>query len=218
MDLTEKLDALSSAFTTRVHQANRTDAAEFGYLRPSDLIEWLDADTEPWISFEDTAKGECRFGQSSTLSRSNFRRLMADYPDVWTNIHYSNIEALGAFVNDLSDDLIEILVGLKVDYPIYDESDVSDLEYEEVYESWNQYLDSDLYREIGKLVDHDALSEDLADLWLGMSPDERNSVFWQLIDRHGYAPEHSGYEVLWDYDELVSWIVEYIQTLPVSSP
>jgi hypothetical protein len=75
-------------------------------------------DAEPYADLTSVGKGEGQAGQSSTVDRSNFRSLQRDYPDTFTPVSYSNVNALGAFVADLDDDLTGILTGLRSDYPL----------------------------------------------------------------------------------------------------
>src|SRR5258708_6936152 len=77
------------------------------------------------------AAGDDTAGQQSTLNRSNYRSLMRDYPDgTFMPTSYVNCDSLGAYVGDLSPELVTILVGLKADYPLYDDSDLSERESE----------------------------------------------------------------------------------------
>ena len=81
--------------------------------------DWLQETGVP----ENVARAECRHGQSSTVDRSNYRSLHRLYPDVWTDLSYSNVTVLGAFVADLTPDLVNTLIGLRCEYAVLDESD-----------------------------------------------------------------------------------------------
>lgn len=75
-------------------------------------------------------------------------------------------------------------------YPLYDESDLSELESEEISEAWDQYLRWDIYRD---------LPEDLRDLWDAIDdPSAIRDAFYEALSDIDYYPEHSGYDIQWD--------------------
>jgi hypothetical protein len=213
-------DAASEAFWHEIERlarehvnsvrADKLRSAGFPILhayRPDegqDYISWHDRsayprdDTEPYADLSAAGKGPDYYDQSSTLDRSNYRRLREDYPDTFTVTSYANVDALGAFVADLSDELTETLIGLREQYPAYDDEDMSAIETEEISEQWEDFASDELGRE---------LPEDVREAWSALSKDDRWQLFSDACDSAGYYPEHSGYEVLWSY--------AYERTIPV---
>jgi hypothetical protein len=161
-----------------------------------DWIAWHDRsgyprdDAEPYADLSSVGKGEDYYDQSSTLDRSNYRRLREDYPDTFTPTSYSNVDALGAFVADLPCELAEILIGLREQYPAYDDEDMSAIETDEITEQWEDFASDELGNE---------LPEDVREAWSALAKDERWQLFSDACDAAGYYPEHSGIEVLWSY-------------------
>jgi len=151
-----------------------------------------------YVDLSKVAKGEDTADQSSTVDRSNYRSLMRDYPDVWLPIGYSNVNALGAYVANLSPELTEILTGLVEQYPVYDESDMCELESDEITESWAQYVQADLTSEI-----HRAHCDE-GDAWDALSEDAQREIFWTTVESTDSYPEHNGHDVLWRYDAIIT--------------
>jgi hypothetical protein len=147
-------------------------------------------------------RGDDTAGQTGSVSRSNYRSLMRDYPDIWTPVSYSNVDALGAFVSDLPDEVIDILTGLADQHPIYDEDDMSALESEEIAESWDQYVRSDLTSEIYRV------HPDEGDAWDALTSDQQRDMFWSAVEATDSYPEHSGLDVVWRYDAIVTELAE----------
>ena len=93
-----------------------------------------------------------------------------------------------------------MLCGLKVEYPVYDEDDMSALESDEQEESWNDWL----RREI-----RDHLSEPARDVydfvWDHTDAGALDDVWWDMVRDDGLGgclPDHDGIEVLWgDLDD-----------------
>jgi hypothetical protein len=169
--------------------AHRPDEGQ-GWIAWHDRSDYPRDDTEPYADLSAVGKGEDYYDQSSTLDRSNYRRLREDYPDTFTPTSYSNVDTLGAFVADLSDELTETLIGLREQYPVYDEEDMSALETDEINEQWQDFASDELGKE---------LPPDASEAWSALTKDERWRVFSEACDAAGYYPEHSGIEVLWSY-------------------
>ena len=160
------------------------------YISWSDLSNYPADEREPYADLSSIGKGEDTAGQSTTLDRSNYRRLREDYPDTFTPVSYSNVDSLGAFVADLSDDVIETLTDLREQYPVYDEEDMSAIESEEIDSDWDDFAADDLGRELPEVVQ---------DAWESLSGDEKRELFAEACETAGYWPEHNGIEVLWSY-------------------
>lgn len=147
---------------------------------------------EPYVSFDSVATTECSYGQSSTVNQSNYRSIKRDFPQYpWVDTSYTNVNALGIFVADLDDEMTGVLVGLKEQYPVYDESDLSELESDEIGESWSQYVRSDIWREMSEYC--------RTLIWDDLGEDTVTDLFWEAVsnDVFGSYPEHAGVEVLW---------------------
>jgi hypothetical protein len=191
-------DYLTSIRVTRLWSAgfeityvNREDA-EDGSLPPYRHYrqDRPEDGREAYVDLGSVASGEDAYGQVDTVRRSNFRRLQEDYPDMWTLVSYTNTDALGAFVNDLDDDVTEVLVNLATQYPVYDDDDMSQLENDETSERWDDYAADDFRGE---------LPEDAQEAWDELGDEEQRELFWSACEAAGYYPEHSGVEVLWSY-------------------
>jgi hypothetical protein len=148
---------------------------------------------ELYADLSRVGSGEDAYGQVDTVARSNFRSLIRDYPDVFTVTSYSNVDALGAFVADLTDDLAEVLVKLTAEYAVYDEPDLSELESDEITESWSWFVSSDIRDHIADL-----------DSWDVLSSDAQREMFWDACSVLDIYPEHNGREVVWREDHYHS--------------
>lgn len=196
MSMADKLQALESAgFAIRVADPRAGHAN--GYVSWSGVVDSGHAEPtdRPYVDLGSVARGDDRFDQTSTWERSNFRSLIRDFPGLFVPTSYSNVDSLGVFVHDLNGATLEMLIGLKDDYPIYDESDLSELEYGEISEAFDQYLFSD-WR-------NGAAEEwtDVADLFTPDrwdAPSEVRDAFYAAMSESGYFPEHDGHDVRWD--------------------
>jgi len=164
------------------------------YVSYSEVHSYPEIMTRAYVDLTDIGKSECQAGQSTTLDRSNFRKLTEDYPDTFTPTAYSNVDVLGAYVGNLPEDVIDILCGLKTDYRVYDEEDMSALESEEETESYEQYAKSDLASEIA--------GTHTADMWDALDDATQESMFWQAAQECDYPCEHDGYSANWDYGKM----------------
>jgi hypothetical protein len=225
LTLAGKIDALTRAFGREAIQyASRADwvptGPRFGYCDASghwvmrdrvppdihygDISSYPRENTRAYVDLGNVARGEDDFGQSSTLHRSNFRSFLRDYPDMFTPVSYTNVDSLGAYVGNLTEDVIDVLTGLVEQYPLYDESDMSELESEEIFESFDRYVRSDITCEIRE--SHRAAWESL------LAPEQQESVFWGAVRHAGYYPEHDGFDVVWRYEEFMPELIDAIET------
>ena len=187
-----------------------------GSVSYSDVLNTpTDVPCRVYVDLSRVARGDDYYDQTSTLDRSNYRRLMEDYPDAFTPTSYSNVDSLGAYVGNLSEDLIETLTGLVTDYPAYDDSDMSELESEEITESWDQYVRSDIGLEIPEKYQDQW--DDLDELDIPATDTEpmrekKAEVFWDACQASDYYPEHSGLDIHWDYDKIMEALIDGIET------
>lgn len=203
--LVDRVDTLKRAGFT-VSYAWRDDASRFGYLNSSSLsgdycggyrvrtVSGLasEIDGEPYVSFDAIATTECAYGQADTVRRSNYTAIRRDYPRFpWVDTSYLNTDSLGCFVADMDDDVTDLVIGLAEGYPVYDESEMSNLEHEEIDASWAGFMRSEVWRELPEVtrtIMWDTIGEDtVTDLWWACVSDD---VF-------GNYPEHRGTEVVW---------------------
>lgn len=144
----------------------------------------------------------------STMDESNMRSLLRDYPDTFYRVGYSGADVLGAFICDLDDDMANMLIGLVEQYPLYDESDLSELEDEQITESWGQFASADLYR---------GMSDKVQDEWFAIGEERVEQLAWSLVHAakegrvkvigYGSGDEcvhHTGHEVSWDYERMTA--------------
>lgn len=199
----ERIDALRSA-GFGFGYASREASKRHGYVTSTMIDdEWhmghriltVTGEDHPaygtaYVCLDRIARGEDSYGQDDSVARSNFRSLIRDYPDTFTPRSYSNVDALGAFVADLDEDMISTLVGLVEQHPVYDESDLSELEQDDVSESWAEWLSSEVYRE---------LSDPLRSMWFALGDEKVTDLWWWCVgdELFGPYPEHAGCEVRW---------------------
>lgn len=135
----------------------------------------------------------------STVERSNARSLVRDYPDVF-------VLAEGAYSSEslylpadapISADLWDTLAGLS-DYPLYDENDHSELEWELTDEAWSSYGEYDLRRAVTDALASDSdeaavLDADLFGIWhdwcesTGYYPEPESATNMVLWRHHNEA-------------------------------
>ena len=202
--MADRVDALKRAGFS-LSYAWRDAAKPFGHLNWSDRSgeysnghRWLtvtgdasDYYGDPYVSFDGVATSEDVYGQASSYVRSNYRSLKRDYPTFpWVDTSYRNVDSLGCFVADMDDDMTDLMIGLAESYPVYDESDMSSLEMDEITESWSDYMRSEVWRE---------LSDPIRTMWNAIGEDEITDLWWACVssDVFGSYPEHRGVEVAW---------------------
>lgn len=142
-----------------------------------------------YVDLRDVARDDDG-SQTTTVDRSNYRSLMDDYPDAFTPISYTNMNVLGAFVSDLTDELTHTLAGLRDEHPVYDEADLETLESDEITQSWDQYASADI---ASMIYDHG----DTTDAWDALTADQQRDLFWQVCVALDIYPEHDGREIHW---------------------
>lgn len=164
-----------------------------------------DGQAMPFVDFSDVAADDGGFEQCDTGRRSNFRVLLRQNefhePDLgrplFVKVGYGRTEAIGAFVEDLSDEVIAMMVGLKEQYPVLDEEDMSALEQEEITASWDGWLRSELYGECGRMHRHNGAMQVI---WDSLGEDVVEGLFWNAVREEAFGsnvPEHYGNEVVW---------------------
>jgi len=164
---------------------------------------------ELWVDLSSVARGDDTAGQTSTVDRSNYRSLQRDYPETeWLDRSYANVDTLGILARDLTEDLTEILTGLAEQYCLYDESDLSELESEEITESYGQYVRYDLRA---------LLPESVQDRWDDLTSEQDAELFWSTVSDLEIYPEHSGLEVIWSDRDLKAIAEEITSRLECAS-
>jgi hypothetical protein len=208
-DMTNKVDKLRQA-GFRIYWLAFNDITEIRdkeYVSPYWLSDHANTTDIPYVDLDSVASGEDTANQTSTWSRSNYRRLSEDYKNYWIDTSYSNVNALGAIVSDLPDEVIDVLIGLKTEYPIYDEEDVSQLENDEIDASWDQYHKFDISSAIVEKLSQDG-KDDIADKFYEMTDSDIRSLFLRCVVETGNYPEHNGLEITWpDSHEVVNRMI-----------
>jgi hypothetical protein len=143
-----------------------------------------------YVDLSAIARGEDGAGQATTVDRSNYRSLHRDYPGAWTPISFTNVDVLGAFAADLTPDLVTALIALKDEHPVYDEGDLTELESDEITETWDQYVRSEIASELCAV-------DAVGDAWDALTGDEQRDLFWSACDALDIYPEHDGRDVRW---------------------
>lgn len=189
-----------------VSYAWREDAKQFGYLSSSRITgeygmfgrsltvtgEASEHYGEPYVSFDGVATTECAYGQADTVRRSNYTAIRRDYPQFpWVDTSYLNTNSLGCFVADMDDDMTGMLIGLAEVYPVYDESAMSDLEHEEIHESWAGYMRDEIWSELPEVT--------RTTIWDYLGEDTVTDLWWTCVSAEvfGSFPEHLGVEITW---------------------
>ena len=127
------------------------------------------------------------------INESNQRSLARDYPHLLIPVtKYWAHNGYGLQVDDdfgqdpeTAEDAVELaklLVELTTDYPLYDESDHSDLIYERAEQAWDSYLRRDLEYEVERLLG-------AVDVYLN----GLKEVFWDTLSDHEIWPEAEGH-------------------------
>lgn len=177
-----------------VGYAGRDRAWDDGFVRPLDCSHYPDEQRpHPFVSFADIARGEDRAGQSSTVQRSNLRGLHRAFAGVFTDLVFPDVAVLGAFVGDLSDDVVDVVCRLATEYLVFDEDDLSALETEEIHASWGQWLAHDVCRGLG---------ENATAVWDALDDEERERLWWQTVTGLNAWPEHDGRSPRWRLGRL----------------
>lgn len=191
----DKVARLTGAGFT-IRYADPREGHTQGYVRWSRVYAaaYMAEDLRPYVDLGDIGQGEDTYGQVGTVARSNYRSLLRDHPGLFVPTSYANVDSLGAFVRDLDDDMIARLIGLKSDYPLHDEEDLSALEADEIGEAFGQYLYADWH--------------DYADPWSDVADryerDEIHEAFYRAMSAGDYHPDHNGLDVLWDDAEVAA--------------
>ena len=169
---------------------------DFASVSPSSLSESVtDWSTVPVLIIPTAYDG--RTGYADLVAISNYRSLVRDYPDLVRSISWGGDSGLLAVLDltwvesqeidlDTADYLYRDLINLH-DYPLYDESDYSELESETEIECWNDYgrrdLRNDLYR---AGFDDDEITDERLD-----------SAVWSVMESNGVYVEFDGNSAYW---------------------
>lgn len=159
----------------------------------------------PFVDLGRVAADDDGCERCDTVQRSNFRVLMkinesmevnGDRP-AFTTVGYGRTTYLGAFIDDLDNEMIDTLIGLREQYPILDEEDLSELEHEEITASWDAYLRSDLYLAMDRLRGR---TGSLRLIWDHLGEEAVERLFWDAVQDErfgGMIPTHDGRDVVW---------------------
>lgn len=210
MDKQEKIAALKLAgFTIRYADVREAYAWSAPHVNWSDAREYAYTDDcREYVELGSIAASEDQYDQVPTWRRSNYRRLMADYGNRFAPLSYSNVDVLGAFVSNLDEDLVNTLVGLAVDYPLYDDEDESALKDEEITEAWSVYLYWDATRD---------LPEDLQERASEIGEERLGELFYAACYAADYYPEHDGLDVQWDDEKVREILIGILGTADVTA-
>jgi hypothetical protein len=154
------------------------------------------ANTQRLVMIRDAGWGE--YDNSSTYNRSNYRVLVESYGDWLVTINNGNDRdgrGLALIVGSVvPTELLRIIDGLS-DYPVIDESDLSELESELTEEMWDRWVRFDLPRD---LVDA-GVSDDVLDQ---ITDNSLQSAFWGVVsDLSLYPHAESADSMVFGRDE-----------------
>lgn len=174
------------------------------HLTPGESVGWravrplpYSADTQRLIMIRDAGWGE--YDNSSTYNRSNYRVLTENYGQWLVTVDNGNDRdgrGLALVVGSVvPNELMQIVIGLQ-DYPIIDESDLSELESELATEAWDGWARQDFSSDVRAAVresaedsEHADRAEDALD---AVEDSELARVFWQSMEELGSYPEAEG--------------------------
>lgn len=205
MNMADKLSELES-HGYKVRYAIPSEAFQYGRIPSWKVTNYRECDEDrPFIELSDAADDE-GYEYVAFWRRSNFRSLERDYPGLFIRVGYGRTDALGMFVHSATADQIELACSM-VDSAIYDESDWSELESEEIHDSLSNWLHSDTYRE-------------LPDWWQDIDLEFEDSAiearFWELLDE--YDPDRTivecrDAEVVWDMPRATEVLIAALRSL-----
>lgn len=144
-------------------------------------------DTPIWII--PNTNGRDVFGGSSTYDMSNHRAMLRDFPDGKGGLivlKRNNVDALAIRLDKVSRELLDICESL-LDYPVYDESDHSELEMELESENWDLYGRHDFKGEL------ESRGYDVDDVEDGALDD----AFYELVSRGDIEVEFEFDATIW---------------------
>lgn len=130
------------------------------------------------------ATGYSDYSSAGPVEVSNYRSLLRDYPDTFTEVYggYGTRELMLAMdwtpPGDGRDLLLDDISAL-ADYPLYDEEDMSALEMEQADAAWDDYLYRDVPRE---LIDRSESPEAMEDAIDALPADGEGSLREMFYD------------------------------------
>lgn len=131
-------------------QGDTVDQGHFGMMRPTSIEE------PTHLSVEGTTWGDYCGGM---VQRSNWEALQRDYPGIFIDMtaHPGAHTLVLPLDVEVDEDLLDILVKIRDEYPLYDEEHHSALEMQLAEEAWEQYLGSDTISDLQKAGLHENL-------------------------------------------------------------
>lgn len=141
----------------------------------------------------------------SGVERSNHRSLLRDYPETFVDVYgdYSS-HYLVIPVANLTQELVDTFTGLRYEYPLYDESDHSELEMELADEAWDAYVKWDLPRALREAGVSDEVLDEISD------EDLRERFYTAVSDTpQPYYCESADSVVFPYWDDVVAALVEH---------
>lgn len=138
----------------------------------------------------------------SDYNRSNYRSLLRDYPDAFVDVtgHYGSSTLFLPLDAEIPVDLVEGLEGL-LDYPIWDESDHSDLTMELEQEAWDSWGRDDWKREITRLAGQEHRDADEVEDYLDRLEDTEVN---ELASDAAYGPDGHGDHPMYVCEDAVN--------------
>lgn len=180
------------------------EADEIGSVSPIVMRHenWHESDALMMVVIRHATTNE-RSGNDSIMDESNYRSLVRDFPYAFVRVSYSNCDGLATFAHilDHDEELRKVVVGLADEYPLYDESDWSELENEKKEESWDAYVWADLSSDVKNALDKELNREGNDDVWTSIdewvddSEDKMREVFFNLA-----------YESGWEFSDASEWM------------
>jgi hypothetical protein len=166
-----------------------------------------DAEGAEYIALDFTLWGDYI---GSVYARSNERSLLRDYPDTFIQAtgYPGAYELYLPADADIDEHLFAELVSLADQYPVYDESDESELEMELADEAWDDYLEWDIPSDLEKThsIDRELIDENMERI---------KTRFYELTgDADEYPYAESAISVVFPkYDETLTTIAQELQAI-----
>ncbi|MFF5230242.1 hypothetical protein [Dactylosporangium sp. NPDC000521] len=188
------LDRLRAAGYT-IGYADRSTATQFDAVWRQDWRDRQDgAYPHVFVDLSAVARGACTAGQSTTVQRSNYRALRRAFPDVFTDLVYSNGRGLGAFAADLPPNVVDVLCRLAQQHLVFDEDELSTVWEDEMVDSWRQWVAADVAAMLGPRA---------RAVWDALDQDTQDLLWWQTVEGTEAMPEHDLRRIRWPLDRLV---------------
>lgn len=132
---------------------------------------------------------------STSAQRSNHAILHQRFPEVWRDTCAADLAELGAFVADLTPEVVDLLCSLGGPTAVIDERHHRTLQTAEIDEVWHQAAGVDVYHRLGARA---------RQVWDVTPAQLLHELLWQVITGTGISPVHDGSAPRWPVADLAA--------------